>query len=172
MLTKINNFIVFGKITKTHGLKGELRLLPFFAETDFFLTLREVILCKDQQILGCYPLISARDHGKYILIKLANIETIDAAETLITCDLALKPEDVPTPKDDEFYIEDLVGLKVVNTAGTHLGEVKNILQTPSNDVYEILTLSGEELLVPGVKDYVTHIDFPNKTLTIIEPKYL
>jgi 16S rRNA processing protein RimM len=65
-------------------------------------------------------------------------------------------DDLPPPEENEFYWSDLIGLKVVNTAGVELGKVASLLQTGANDV---LVVTGErERLIPFVKQVVVDVD--------------
>ncbi|HAR62841.1 MAG: 16S rRNA processing protein RimM [Candidatus Margulisiibacteriota bacterium] len=172
MLKKNNNYIIFGVITKQHGIKGELRLLPFFQDTSTFYKAKEVTLIKNNDI-RTFRVCSARPHAKFILIKLESINSIEDAIPLINSEVGISNEYVPPLEKDEFYVEDLIGMKALDSENSFSGTVKDVFTTPSNDVYEITNDdTGEEILVPGTKEYIHKIDFENKEIRIKLPKYL
>lgn len=49
---------------------------------------------------------------------------------------------------DEYFIADLIGLKVQDEDGTELGTVKDVIETGANDVYEVEMADGRSLLCP------------------------
>lgn len=171
MLKKNNDFIIFGKITKPHGLKGELRLLPFFEDTSFFHSAIGFVLFQNNEILGKFKTTDVRPHSKFLLIKVDGVDTLEKAQPFINGEIGLDATDVPDLDSDEFYIEDLVGMKVIDTDNKPIGSLTDVYESPSNDVFEITTLDREELLIPGIKDYIKNIDFDKRIITIVVPSY-
>jgi 16S rRNA processing protein RimM len=99
----------------------------------------------------------ARLQGRFVLLKLADVDTREAAEHWRNA-LVVVPEHerVRLPRGHYFW-EDVIGLEVHAEDGERLGRVRDILQTGANDVYVVDT-GGGELLVPAIKDVVQRID--------------
>ena len=73
-------------------------------------------------------------------------------------------EDAIELEEDEYFIVDLVGCTVVDTEGFEYGKIKDVIQTPSNDVYWVQ--GKKEVLVPVLKDIVLDINMDEKLITI------
>jgi 16S rRNA processing protein RimM len=67
---------------------------------------------------------------------------------------------------DEYYIDDLIGIQVVDPSGRTLGQVHAVYRTGANDVYEVRGAQNVELMVPAVKDRVLDVDVAKGVLTV------
>ena len=63
-------------------------------------------------------------------------------------------------------MHDLIGCQVVENNGQIIGVLRDVLQISSNDVYVIVGESGEEILVPAIKDVIEKVDISNKQISI------
>ena len=59
---------------------------------------------------------------------------------------------------DEYFIADLIGLKVLDEAGEALGELEDVIETGANDVYQIKMNDGRQLLLPAIRQCVLEVD--------------
>lgn len=82
----------------------------------------------------------ARAHGNTIIVKLADLNTPEAARLLTGIEIAIKRTQLPTLEKNEYYWSDLIGLTVINKNGEVLGKVIYLIATGSNDV---LIVKGE-----------------------------
>lgn len=140
-----------GKILNTHGVRGELKVESWLDDPSLFAQLKTL------EINGVvYPIQSARTHGRFALVKLAGINSIDDA-------LPLKNKVASTPRTDipleegAHFLADLIGLRAIDDdTGEELGIVQEILEYPAQDLYVI---QGErEHLVPDVPEFIRSID--------------
>ena len=67
---------------------------------------------------------------------------------------------------NEYFIADLIGLKVVDEEKGLEGTLEDVLQTGANDVYEITLSDGRNLLLPAIKDCVLAVDMENEVIKI------
>lgn len=149
-------YLTVGVVTRPHGVRGEVRVRP---DTDFperLLALRKVTLaCGDRR--ATYVVERMRPQGAMFLMKLAGVDTIDAAEALRGCALQVARADAAPLPPGRHYVDDVIGLRVVTTDGATLGTIEEVLRTGSNDVYVVR--GGErEVLVPAIADVVREID--------------
>jgi len=91
------------------------------------------------------------------ILRLAGHEDRGAAEALRGSDLLVHREAAPLLGDDEWYAEDLEGCRVVDGA-VAVGRVRRLLALPSCEALEVERESGEDLLVPLVRDAVRSVD--------------
>ena len=145
-----------GQIVGTHGLKGQLKVEPL---TDFVERLepgRRLFLDGDWvEVEGCFW------HKGRPILKLAGIDDISLAEKLKWHYLESLASDRPELDEDEFLTEDLIGLRVVTTAGEDIGEVDEVLLYPTHD-----TLQVGEILIPVVKQFVKSIDLEQGVIVV------
>ena len=67
---------------------------------------------------------------------------------------------------DEYFIADLIGLKVIDEEKQLEGTLTDVLQTGANDVYDITLADGRNLLLPAIADCVLLVDLENKVIKI------
>lgn len=149
--------ITIGKITRPHGVEGEVKVLPMTDFPERFCHLKQVTLANgagDERVVGVERAKCTRDN---IFLKLKGIDTAQEAERLRHMFLLVQPSEAfPLPKD-RYYIFDLIGLDVITDLGTGVGRVKDVMQLKSNDVYVVQSERGE-VLIPATKQIVREID--------------
>ena len=88
------------------------------------------------------------------------------AELLRGKKVLINSEDLPQLGEGEYYVADLLGLPVFDTAGTQLGTLKDVLSTGSNDVYVIAVPEGKDILVPALKKHVKEINITDREISL------
>lgn len=152
-----------GKIVGTHGIKGEVKVIN---ESDFdrFFVGSKLFVYKNNKYV---PIVidSVRYHKNFVLIsfnKHTNInEILDYVNTSIYID---KHED--ELEDDEYYYEELIGCLAYTQDNELIGEVKDILILPTQEVLEIKRENGKMVMVPFVEAFMKEIDIENKKIII------
>ncbi|MFN3700357.1 MAG: ribosome maturation factor RimM [Alphaproteobacteria bacterium] len=160
--------IVLAKIADAHGIKGLVKIFPF-GEDISLLESVDTIYGGDQPI----KFTLKNPLGKFILAEIEGVHTRDQAEALKGLELSIDKSALPAIADeDTFYIHDLIGMRVLNTAGQDIGKVNNVENFGASDLLEILSPSGEKTLIPFTDDFVEALDHEAGTLTIAEITYL
>lgn len=146
------HLVPVGRVLHTHGTAGELAVYPYLNDRAYYERLHDVILGDKQA-----QLISVRQTRERILLQLAGVTSLEAARSLVGCELFVPRDSVPPPEVGEFYWFDLEGLAVVTEEGECLGRVTDFFPTGSNDV--LVVYNGErEILLPFIKDVIVCID--------------
>ena len=68
--------------------------------------------------------------------------------------------------EDEYFVCDMIGLKVMTDEGEELGELADVIQTGANDVYAVKTKEGREVLLPAIADCVLNVNLEENTMTV------
>ena len=131
-------YLQTGKIVSTHGVHGEVKLLPWADGPEFLLQFHTLYL--DGK---AYQVEQSRVQKTCVLVKLAGIDTVEAASAHADAKL---PE-------GSLFIADLLGLPVYD-GETLLGTLAEVMPTPANDVYVVKSEDGQEHLIPSVPDFV------------------
>ncbi len=156
-----NNDFLIGKIVNTQGVHGEMRVIPTTDDITRFELLESVFIDKKE-----YEIERVRYHKQFVLLKLKGIDDMTAAERYKTKEVRI-PEEWALPcEEDEYYIKDLFGMKVVDEEGSEIGEIKDVMFTGANDVYIIKPKSGKDILIPAIKECVLKVDTENKVMHI------
>ncbi len=155
-----NRKVAFGKIVGAHGVKGELKVLPYIEkeEMDGLLSNLEGLLKEFYIDDTPYDVKGIKRHKGVFLVKLRDIRRRDEAEAMIGKEVFVERGTLPSLPQGEYYAFEIIGLKVVTRDGNLLGTLSHIFSTGSNDVYEVMTPEGEELLLPATEDVVLAIE--------------
>lgn len=100
------------------------------------------------------------------IVKFKGIDTINDVEKYKGAKLYVTRENALELREDEYFVADLVGLRVVTQEGEALGELSSVLQTGANDVYVIRQKNGKDLLIPAIRDCVKKIDPAGGCITV------
>ncbi len=143
-----------GRVAGAHGLKGELKI-DVLTDFDSRFEKGASLLLK-----GVWRrIVASREHKGRPLLKLEGIDTIDQAEALQW--EYVESKGAPEPDEDEFLVDDLLGLRVVTIEGETIGEVDEVLVTAAHEILQV-----GETLIPLVKEFVVGIDFDEETVTV------
>lgn len=167
----MHEYLQIGKIVNTHGVRGEVRLIPLTDDPHRFDKLKSILVEKD----GAMVQHSVKD-VKYtkgsVILKLSDIETMEAAEALRNCFVLIDRKNAVKLPKDSFFICDILGSEVFDENGLLLGKLNDVLQTGSNDVYIIKNNEGKEVLLPALKSVVRSVSLEQKRIDVTVPKGL
>ena len=150
-------FVLLGKITKPHGIRGEVKVYPFSGQPENFLNYRNILLATENSEERIpYGIDKARVQGKLVLLQLSGCTTRNEAEALVGRQVWLRRRDLPDLEDDEFYLLELEGKNVVTSDGLELGKVTGVLATAGHDILAI-TGKQQEYLIPVEKSFIVRI---------------
>jgi len=157
-------WIAVGEIVGVFGIRGEVKVLPLTDFPDRFAQTPTLYLGNAHTP---YPVKSARQHQRVVLLALDGIDTVDAAERLRGMTLWIPEAERMPLEDDQFYLHDVVGLRVVHVNGQPLGEVVNFISGGGNDLFVVrVTPSGREVLLPAVREFVRELDLAGGVLRV------
>ena len=152
--------LAIAKITKPHGIKGEVRVTVLLDSPELFCRVKSAYL-EDMKVR-----ISARNAGDAAIVRIQNVLTRDDAELLRGKTLYVDREDADRLKETEYFVDDLVGCSVVSEDGSPVGTLKAVHSRPAQDLYEIESEDGKSFLIPAVKEFVKEVNVPEKRIVI------
>ena len=110
----------------------------------------------------------ARPHRGRTLVRFEGVRDRDAAARLLGRDLVVPEAASPPLPDGSYWDHQLVGSAVVTESGRSLGELRDVIHTPANDVWSAVDDAGVETLVPAIADVVTSVDVDAKRVIVRE----
>lgn len=163
----MTKYVSVGKIVNFHGIKGEAKIGYSKSQLDFFLSLDSVYL-KDHDNYTPLRIESAKPHKNLLIVKFEGINSINEILPLKGALLFVDENIIrETLEDDEFLIDELVGLEVFdNEDGKKLGFVIGVSNNGATDLISVKTNSKNICLVPFVKAIVPVVDIENKKIMI------
>jgi 16S rRNA processing protein RimM len=144
--------VAIALVLAPHGVRGELKVEPFTTHAENFDTGRTLWIEETTHKVEA----SRRQKASFIL-RLSDVTTIEAAETLRGRLLSLPESDLAPLAEDEYYAYQIVGLDVYESDGARLGKVVDLIPTGANDVYVVRGPRGE-ILLPAVEDVILEVD--------------
>jgi 16S rRNA processing protein RimM len=154
-----SGLLAIGRVARAHGLKGELRVEPFFEGSDALSLATELWLSREPATAEgarAHTVEWARAVPKAYLVKLTGVTERDGAEALKGATVWVDRSVLPATDDSEYYLVDLIGAKVVGPEG-EIGTVVEIATHPSVDSVVIQTPEGKRLEQALVDDWVARV---------------
>lgn len=159
------DLIVIGRVSRPHGVKGEIRIEYFNPEDPLFFSRYQMIYLQKEGRARPYRPIKIRPHKHFILAKLEGIRTMEEAEKLRGNLVLVDAAELPPLGKDEYYWHEILGMAVYTEKGAVVGEVAEIFRTGSNDVY-VVRKGEKEFLIPAIKDVIIGIDKDARKMVI------
>lgn len=168
----MKKLIAIGKILRPWGNKGAVKVTLFSGKVECLESFTNIYIGETEESVSSVSLEKERKGKESILVTFLEIHSIGDAEALRGKYLYVQADELLPPAEDEYYIDDLIGLSVIHMEdGKELGCVVNILETSGTDLLEVQ--KGKRiLLVPLTKAICKTIDIRNKTLVIDPPEGL
>jgi 16S rRNA processing protein RimM len=166
--------VVVGRVAKAHGISGELAVdvRTDSPETRFAHGSVLAARLRDGTSRNL-TVAAARNHSGRLLVRFEEVLTRDVAETLRGTLLLASTDDLPPTGDpDEFYDHELEGLTAELADGTKVGTVLEVLHGLGGELLVIRRESGEDTLVPFVRQIVPTVDIPGKRVVLDPPEGL
>ena len=146
-----------GIITSTHGVHGEVKVFPTTDDVRRFKRLKEVILDTGKEQITL-EVEGTKFFKQFVILKFKGIDNINDVERYRQKSLYVTRENAVRLKKDEYFIADLMGLRVHNEDGSEIGVLREVIETGANDVYVIDLDDDRELLLPAIKECVLNVD--------------
>jgi 16S rRNA processing protein RimM len=162
-----DHLVRVGRITAAHGIHGEVKLRCF---------------TEAPEDVGAYgPLRDPRGHevvlsvvrpakGPFVIARVDGIHDRNAAEALVGRDLFIPRDRLPAAQEDEWYYDDLVGLRAVSPEGETLGTVIAVHDFGAGDIVEISPADGPVIMVPFTRQFVPDINVSDGKITVNPPR--
>jgi len=147
-----------GKIVNTHGIHGEVKVEEITDNKERFSPGELVFIETDHYDLKPLTIVHTRPHKNHQLITFEEVTTLSEAEALKGKYIKVKEEQLPSLKQGEYYIYQILNCEVYTMDNEFVGNVTNILKTGANDVWVITSEEGQEYLIPFIKDVVKEIN--------------
>ena len=160
----MNQYLEIGKITNTHALKGELKMLYWCDDPSFLKEVEYFFL--DNKGKSFLNIKNSRLHKNFLILKIDGIDSIDEAQKMINKVLYINRDSINLD-DGEYFQQDLLGMNVIDIdSNQDYGSIINISRAGFKDVYYIKDSNGRERLIPAIGDVIKEVDLKNNKMLI------
>lgn len=159
-------YISIGKITNFHGIMGEVKVGYTKGKEHQLLGEKSFFIKKDNQYIEL-NISNIRFHKNIALIKFKEINSINEAIEFKGFPIYIPVDNLRhSLEEDEFLVDDLIGMQAFDTTGNLVGKVIAINKQGSSDLLSIENDEKKEFYVPFVKELVPAVDLENRTISI------
>ncbi len=154
----MKEYVEAGRIVNTHGVAGEVKIEVWLDSPEFFRTFKRLFIGGTET-----KILSARTHRQFVIARFAGVDDLNAAMALKGKTVEILRADAHL-KDGEFFVQDILGFRVVDEQGREVGRLVDAEETPASMLY---TVKGErEHLIPAVKEFILGIDAEKEEIRV------
>ncbi|MFL5736635.1 MAG: ribosome maturation factor RimM [Actinomycetota bacterium] len=148
--------VAVGKITRAHGVRGEVAVLVLSEVEGRFDPGQELLADRD----GSFSIQETRRDRGRLLVKFEGVDDRDAAQRLQGVYLMVPRAASPELPEGSYWPYELEGCEVRTESGRALGSIVDVIHTQANDVWAVRPADdpAAEVLVPALKDVVVSVD--------------
>jgi 16S rRNA processing protein RimM len=154
------DLIRIGKIVNTQGLKRDVRIYPDTDDVKRFEDLEKIFVEGQEEPLY---ITKVRYKKNLAIVKFRGLDHINDVEKYknkVIYTEKLSQEDL---EEDRYYVEDLIGMVVIDEHKGEIGVLKDIIQNPAHDLYLVKTPT-EEVLIPAVEAFILEVDLESRII--------
>lgn len=173
-MNDLEQFIFIGKITKTIGIKGAVKVILLTDFPERFLKLKEIQLFdeKTNELIvnvntkeDSFEIFDVQLYNSFVRISIKGFDSIEKATSLLNTLICINEKKrVKLPKGLYYYYE-MIGCEVFDTDRL-LGTVTKIDNYGCSDILFVKSPKGNELMIPLLKEFITKIDVKNKKIDV------
>ncbi len=153
--------VAVGRINSPWGVRGHVKVTPFTDNPERLAVGSRVYV--DGELRQIRDVKSPRG---FPCVLFEGVSGTEGAERLRNTLIEIDEADLPTLPEGEYYVHDLIGLRVVTSAGDEFGTIVEVLETGSNDVYVVRRPGEKDLLVPAIDGVLLEVNLEAGTATI------
>jgi 16S rRNA processing protein RimM len=160
------NRVCVAQVGAPHGVRGEVRLWTFTADP---MAVTQYGPLESEDGKRTFEIEKVRQAKDHLVARLRGVPDRDAAERLTNIKLFVLRERLPAPEDGEFYIADLIGLRVDDEDGNEIGAVIAVHNFGAGDIVEIQPPEGGTMLLPFTEAAFPEVDIKGGRLVVVLP---
>lgn len=161
---------MIGRIIRSHGVRGEMKVVPETDDPARLLELESVFVGENEDAAVQYDVTMARTQqskkGIVVLMSLAGVDGRDAADALRHQSVFAAQNELPPLEEGEYYLHDLVDCDVETVEGDHVGRLKEVMELPAQNIYVIARTGKPDVMVPAVPAFIEKVDVDANRIVI------
>jgi len=172
-------YAIVGLIRKAQGIRGEVVVEPLTDKPDVVFAsgsrvfagttdgeLAVVHDVKGAEEIPTLTVAGTKPFKKGLIVQFEELQDRDSAELWRGRYLLAPFSELPPLEEDQVYLHDLIGMKVVSAAGDEIGTVATFYELPQGIMLDVSTSRGESILVPYRPEIVVRTELESRTIVI------
>ena len=160
----MEDLLQVGSIIKPHGVHGEVKVYPTTDDLNRFKKLKEVILDTGKEKIDLH-INSVKIQNGVVILGFKEFDNPEVMEKYRKCPLLITRDNAVPLNKDEYFIADLIDIKVITDEGKELGTLTDVIETGSNDVY-VVSDGKSEVLIPAIHDCIVSVSTEDSLMTV------
>ena len=156
--------VVVGRITRPHGVRGEVAVLVISEVPERFRDGATVWTESGRAL----TVSASRSHGDRLLVRFEGLGDREQADALRGTLLVVPESASPELPEGSWWDHQIVGCAVETDAGRALGAVRDVIHTPANDVWSVVDAAETETLIPVIADVIVEVDVAGRRIVARE----
>lgn len=158
-----------GKLTKAHGLNGEMNFQ--FTDDVWDRVESEYLICEVDGILVPFFLEEYRFRSESTaLVKFEDLESADAVRFLVNSEVFLEKKYQEELGEDEVSLNYFIGFKMIDgDDNKEIGEIIDIDDNTENWLFIVERPDGEEVMIPAHEEFIAEIKQEEKVMVMDLP---
>ena len=162
-------YVRVGRVSKPHGIRGEVKIFPYSGEPANFRFFSHLILVDPESSRKENRRIpKLRIQGKMAMILFDGVTGRNESENRVGFEVWARKDELPSLAEDEFYWHEMVGRKVVCADGRKLGVITSLLAGGGHDIL-IVSGKGHEYMIPARDEFLVSQDEKSGTMVVDPP---
>jgi 16S rRNA processing protein RimM len=163
--------ILFGKIIKTHGVKGELLVEVFSDSPGDYQDLESVFVEIKQKQIPFFLTSFQPTNQQKVIVAFEDVESVKQAEPLVGSAIFIPQEEILAIDEGRFYYQQMMGYQFEDITAGALGVLDNFIQKNGQDLL-IMLYKNAEVYIPVAEQIILDINHKNKTIRVNLPEGL
>lgn len=164
-----SGYVRVGRVTKPHGIRGEVKIVPYSGEPANFRLFSHLILVDpESRQKEKRRILKSRVQGKFARILLEGVTGRNESENLAGFEVWAREDELPPLAENEFYWHEMVGKKVVCADGRELGVITSLMAGGGHDIL-IVSGKGHEYMIPARQEFLVSQDEESGTVVVNLP---
>ena len=161
----MENLLEIGKIVNTHGLRGEVKVVPWTDSPDDFYDVSFVYI-KNKNEYKKLTIDGVKFQKNNVIVKFKEYNDINEILPFKNAVLYADRNDLGELPEGVYYIVDLIGLKVYTEDDEYIGEITDVFNAGASDIYDVKRDGKKNLLLPVIDEVVKSVDIENGRVTV------
>ncbi len=161
-----------GYTSKVHGKQGEIIIKLDVDFPEEYKNLESVFIQLNKKEISLIPFFISNcqlQNNNTIRIKIEDVNDISTAKPLIGKEVYLPLTTLPKLVGNKFYYHEVSGFKITDTQLGEIGILKQVLDYPTQAIFEVINKDNIEILIPITDEIIVNVDRANKTIEVKAP---
>ncbi|MEW5806665.1 MAG: ribosome maturation factor RimM [Acidobacteriota bacterium] len=164
----MERLISIGKVVRTWGLRGDVAIKLFSGRVGHLMKFHKLMAGEEADSIRTICLERERFRRRQIIAKFSGIDSKEEAEKIIGWHVFVRVSELGPLAEDEYYIDDLVGMRVVLESGKAIGRVIAIDETRGTDLL-VVQKGAKEFLIPFARSICVRVEIENRIIVVRPP---